>query len=85
MKAHIKGYKELDNKKVKINLERIKSRGAISTRFSEFLKENQDKIFTAKLDVENGYTKMYILKEDESPIKWLFHVDDLILIEGVKG
>ena len=81
MKSRIVGFKELDDKKVKINIDRIKSRGAISTRFSEFLKENQDKIFTAKLDVENGYTKMYILKEDESPIKWLFHVDDLILIE----
>lgn len=81
MKAHIIDYKNLDNKKVKINVDRIKARGKISIRFEEFLDKNKDKIFTAKLDVEKGYTMMYILEEDTNQIKWLFHVDDLILAE----
>lgn len=90
MKVNIKKY--LDNKKkhyyleditgakVKIDIGKIRSRGAVSTSFSKFLNFANDKEFTAKLDVENGYTKMYVLEEDDSPVKWLFHIEDLIVV-----
>lgn len=90
MKANIKNYlkntknyyymEDITGAKVKVNIDRINERGSVSTNFGKFLEFAKDKEFTAKLDVENGYTKMYILEEDESPIKWLFHIEDLIVV-----
>ena len=72
---------DITGAKVKVNIERIADRGPVSTRFREFLNYAKDKEFTAKLDVDNGYTKMYVLEEDPSEIQWLFHIEDLILVE----
>lgn len=73
-----------DGKKVKINIDRIMSRKtAISQRFKNFVNQSKDKEFTA-LDAKSGtrFTGLiYELKEDNSPVKWLFYQDDLILIE----
>lgn len=90
MKANVKNYfknmknhyymENITGAKVKVNIDRINSRGSISTNFKDFLEFAKDKEFTAKLDVDNGYTKMYVLEEDESPIKWLFHIEDLIVV-----
>lgn len=73
-----------DGKKVKINVDRIMARKiAISQRFKNFVIKNKDKEFTA-VDAKSG-TKftglIYELKEDDSPIKWMFYQDDLILVE----
>lgn len=73
-----------DGKKVKINVDRIMSRKiAISQRFRNFLNQNKDKEFTA-VDAKSGtrFTGLiYELKEDTSPVKWLFYQDDLIIVE----
>ena len=71
----------LSGKKVKINVEAIKARGGTSKKFVEFLEKNKDNIFTAMLDICNGYTIMYELLEDESDVKWLFWEEDLIIVE----
>lgn len=72
-------FQNIDGKKVKINVDKILERKN-SERFINFLNSSKDKIFTAILDVDNHYTMMYTLKEDTSEIKWLFWVEDLILV-----
>ena len=70
----------INGKKVKINVDKFKDRN-LSNRFKRFIEDNKDKVFTAILDIDNKYTCMYILKEDESEVKWLFFVDDLVILE----
>lgn len=72
-------FQNIDGKKVKINVDKILERKS-SERFVKFLNSSRDKVFTAILDVNNHYTMMYTLKEDTSEVKWLFWVEDLILI-----
>ena len=91
MKSNIKEYiknkekhyymEDISGSKVRVDVEKIKNRGAISKNFLKFLEYAEGKDFTAKLDVENGYTKMYILEEDTSLVKWLFHIEDLIIVK----
>lgn len=74
----------LDGKKVKINVDKILSRKlSVSDRFKKFLLRNKDCVFTA-VDTQRG-TKftgtMYELAEDDSPVKWLFYTDDLVVKE----
>ena len=71
----------ITGKKVKINYGKLFNERMNSKRYAKFLKENKDTVFTAILDIDNKYTQMYILKEDESNPKWLFHVEDLIIVE----
>ena len=71
----------IDNKKVKIDVEKIIERGKISNKFKKFITENKDTVFTAVLDIKNNYTIMYKLKEDDSNPKWLFWIEDLIVME----
>jgi hypothetical protein len=72
---------DITGAKVKLNAEKIKSRcGCLSTNFTNFLERSKDKVFTARLDVANDYVTMYILDEDDSDVKWLFHIDDLIIV-----
>lgn len=72
----------LDSKQVKLNAEKILANKG-SKRFARFVNANKDKVFTAS-DAKVG-TKatgtMYTLEEDETVPKWLFYVDDLILVE----
>lgn len=70
----------ITGKKVKINVGNFVGR-TTSRKFKSFLDENSEKVFTAILDIENKYTCMYILKEDESTPKWLFFIEDLIIME----
>ena len=71
--------KDITGAKVKIKMENFVNRPK-STKFEKFLSEADGKVFTAELDVEMGYTKMYTLAEDTSDIKWLFHIEDLELV-----
>ena len=90
MKANYKDYikhmidkyymKDITGAKVKLNVDKLLSRGC-SEKFKHFLEESKDKEFTAILDVDMKYTTMYVLKEDTSPVKWLFHIEDLILVK----
>lgn len=71
--------KDITGAKVKIKMENFVNRPK-STKFEKFLSEADGKVFTAELDVEMGYTKMYTLAEDTSDVKWLFHIEDLELV-----
>lgn len=74
----------LDGKMVQIDVDKILSRKlSISDRFRKFLLKNKNCVFTA-VDTHKG-TKftgiMYELAEDDSPVKWLFYSEDLIVKE----
>ena len=70
----------ITGKKVRINIDNFSNK-KLSKKFKRFLKNNSNKIFTAILDVDNKYTSMYILKEDRSKPKWLFFIENLIIVE----
>jgi len=67
-----------DGKKVKINAEWTTAYRA-NPVFLKFVKANKDKVFTAHLAW--GYTTLYTLDEDDSPVKWLFSEQSLIGVE----
>jgi len=71
----------ISGRKVKIKTDKILERGKYSDKFTKFITENKNNTFTAKLDVDNFYTFMYILEEDESTPQWLFWIDDLDLVD----
>ncbi len=64
-----------DGKKVKINA-KWTSMCRTNPVFLKFVEANKDKVFTAHLAW--GYTSLYTLDEDESPVKWLFSEEGLI-------
>ena len=66
----------LHNKKVKIIPESYTERRDVySSKFLQFIEENQDKIFTAKKDKKYENGEFYTLKESE--INWCFHQNNL--------
>lgn len=74
----------LNGKKVKINTDKIIRKGyPLSKKFKRFITTYKDDVFTAK--ESNIGTKitgvLYELEEDNSPVKWLFYVDDLVVVE----
>lgn len=84
VKTSYNNIETLNGKKVQIDVDKILSRKlSVSDRFRKFLLKNKDCVFTA-VDTHNG-TKftgtMYELVEDDSPVKWLFYTDDLIVKE----
>ena len=76
-----KNMENISGRKVKIKTDKILERGKYSDKFTKFITENKNNTFTAKLDVDNFYTFMYILEEDESTPQWLFWIDDLDLVD----
>lgn len=77
------GLEDISGSKVKLATDKIlKDKDGLSKRYLEFINKNKDKIFTAKLDIKwdkNNY--YYVLEEDETVPKWLFAVDDLIIVD----
>lgn len=70
---------DLTEKKVRINVEQIESRGESAPAYKAFLKKNDGKVFTA---VPHGNTTtLYELTEDLSNPKWVFWWEDLIVVE----
>ena len=73
---------DISGDKVKLATEKIlKDKAKLSKRYLEFIDKNKDKVFTAKLSIKwdkNNY--YYVLEEDETVPKWLFAVDNLIII-----
>lgn len=71
--------------KVKLNYKRIVSREDYEKslpKYKEFIEKYKDKVFTVEYDkIKTTGTNYWVcLKEDESPIKWLFYINDLIPI-----
>ena len=69
--------------KVKINYDRImKHKDELSEKFVVWVYNHKDEIFTVEKDETLSDTDMRVqLAEDDSEVKWLFHVSDLILVD----
>lgn len=74
--------------KVKIDVEKLQKEKTYNKRnvkWKEFIENNKDTIFTVEYDEnKKDNPKMVCLKEDTSPVKWLFFVGDLIVVKEVK-
>lgn len=74
--------------KVKLNYKRIVNREDYENalpKYKEFIEKYKNKVFTVEYDKDKtiGINFWVCLKEDESPIKWLFYIYDLIPIDEV--
>ena len=73
----------IEGEKVKIDCDIIKSYPFwtdSNPKYKEFVENSKDKIFTVELEEKqkkNGLT--CVLKEDESPLKWIFNRFELII------
>ena len=74
--------------KVKIDVEKLQKEKTYNKRnvkWREFIENNKDTVFTVEYDEnKKDNPKMVCLKEDTSPVKWLFFVGDLIVLKEVK-
>ena len=74
-------YNDITGAKVKINVDRILGRpGSLSTKYTKFLEDNKDKVFTVMKEVDTPYSTFYSLVEDNSVPKWMFQLEDLIVV-----
>lgn len=81
--TNVDTYEDISNKKVKVNVDRILGRDPnLSKRYLKFLEENKDNVFTAELSIKwSAKNYFYVLKEDPTVPKWLFPLDDLIVLD----
>ncbi len=71
-----------DGTAVKIDTARIlANHGNKLTNYLTFVKESRGKVFHVSRDDQKANNAMVVLKEDDSPIKWLFHTSDLIVVK----
>ena len=73
--------------KVKLNYEWITEHptyNKMQKAYKDFVENNKDTIFTVEYDKKHGSNSyMVCLKEDTTPVKWLWHSSsDLIVVEN---
>ena len=74
-------YNDISGSKVKIDVERILGRpGGLSKKYTDFLNANKDTVFTVIKEIDTKYATFYSLKEDTSVPKWMFQLEDLIIV-----
>lgn len=91
-KENIKSPEKVyEGQKVKIDIVKIlfyKDYEKFSSSYKQWIKKNQDKVFTVEYDPyrkENNTKDVNLLvqlKEDETKPKWLFFVNDLIMVDN---
>ena len=71
-----------DGTAVKIDAAKILSvHGKKNPKYLEFIKENRGKIFHVSRDDPKANNTMVVLVEDQTPVKWLWHTSDLIVVK----
>ena len=72
-----------EGSKVKLNYEKIISQKNDKTEnYLMFVENNKDKIFTIEYDENHqDNPSVFCLKEDTTSPKWLFNINNLILVE----
>lgn len=74
-------YNDITGAKVKIDVNKILDRpGKLSERYTKFLNDSKDKVFTVMKEVDTPYSTFYSLVEDNSVPKWMFQLEDLIVV-----
>jgi hypothetical protein len=75
----------IEGEKVKLNYERITSYPTWTNdnpKYKNFVENNLDTIFTVEFEEKQKKDKICcVLKEDTSPVKWIFYECDLIRSE----
>ena len=71
--------------KVKFNIQKMKKHPdweKLTQDYRDFVEQNSDKIFTVEYDEQYQYEPLWVcLAEDPAPIKWLFYIGDLQVVE----
>ena len=74
-----------EGSKVKLNIERITKRKDYSRMretYKDFVENHKDTVFTVEYDPKHTYEPVWVcLAEDTTPIKWLFYIGDLLLLD----
>ena len=65
--------------KVTLNIPNIKKRlhNNITKKFSSFLYDNEDRVFTPRTIVDRENFKAYVLEEDNTSPKWVFFENEI--------
>ena len=73
----------IEGSKVKLNYERImENTDGKSELYLQFVEEHKDDIMTIEYDAKHQDSPtIFCLAEDTNPVKWLFDISDLELIE----
>ena len=73
----------IEGSKVKLNYERImENTEGKSELYLKFVEEHKDDIMTIEYDINHQDSpSIFCLVEDTNPVKWLFDISDLILVE----
>lgn len=71
--------------RVKFNIQKMKLHPewkTLAQEYREFVEQNVNKVFTVEYDEQYPYEPLWIcLAEDPNPIKWLFYIGDLQVVE----
>jgi hypothetical protein len=73
----------IEGSQVKLNYDRImENTEGKSELYLQFVEEHKDDIMTIEYDENHKDSPtIFCLKEDTNPVKWLFDISDLILVE----
>ena len=73
----------IEGSKVQLNYDRIMENiEGKSALYLKFVEEHKDDILTIEYDENHQDSPtLFCLKEDTNPVKWLFDISDLILVE----
>ena len=76
-----------EGSKVKLRYDRIMETAADkSEKYSEFVEQHKDEIMTIEYDARHTVRPtVFCLAEDTNPVKWLFDISDLEVIEMMGG
>ena len=69
-----------DGQHVRLDVDKITARDNLSERFRTFVTEHKRDIFTVEQSTTD-YKYIVTLAEDDTEPKWLWHADDLIVVE----
>lgn len=71
-----------DGTAVKINAARILSNhGNKLTNYLTYVKEHRNEVFHVSRDDPKANKTMVVFAEDQTPVKWMWHTSDLIVVK----
>ena len=83
-KSNRQGLSIPEGSKVQLKVEKMNKHpdwNKLDERYRSFIEENIDTIFTVEYDEKYQREPLWVcLKEDQTPIKWLFYIGDLKVI-----
>ena len=83
-------YESMVGRKVKLRVDVILASKWHSAQFKQWAEKNKGKTFTTQVESEDAHNRgLFVLEEDNKPVKWLIYEDFLELlpscIENISG